>query len=300
MSRVLAIVNPAAGRKATARAWSRVRPLYDWDWVQTEWPGHARELAANAAGVYERVVVVGGDGTASEVANGLAHSQTSMAVIPAGTGNDLAVNLGIPADPVAAAELAATGHAYPIDLGEIQRPTRTSYFIDIAGFGFDAEVAARVNRLPKWGGRTLPYLAGVLQTLWQFRSPGMRLTLDSTVIDEPIFLTAVANCATYGGGMRIAPTASPDDGLFEVCVVRDLGRLEVLRMLPRLYSGGHVGHRAVEIIRCASLSAAASARVLCQADGELDGELPVQFAIRPAALLCVRPRRPTQAPAAQP
>ena len=300
MSRVLAIVNPAAGHNTAARAWSQVRQLHNWDCIQTERPGHARDLAASAVGVYDRVVAVGGDGTASEVANGLAHSQTSMAIIPSGTGNDFAVNLSIPADPVAAANLAATGRACPIDLGEVQRSTGTSYFTNIAGFGFDAEVAARVNRLPKLGGRTLPYIAGVLQTLFQFRTPGMRLTLDTTVIDEPIFLAAVANCASYGGGMRIAPAARPDDGLFDVCVVKDLSRVEVLRLLPSLYTGEHVRHRAVEIIRCASVSADASARVLCQADGELAGELPVRFAIRPAALQCVRPMRPTGAPTAQP
>jgi len=292
VSRILAIVNPVAGRGAAARAWAQLRTLYGWDSAQTERPGHARELAASTAGVYERVVVVGGDGTASEVANGLAHSPTAMALIPAGTGNDLAVNLGIPRDPVRAANLAATGCARSIDLGHIQTAAGTSYFVNIAGFGFDAEVAWRVNRLPKFGGGTLPYIGGVLQTLWQFRSPGMRLTLDNTVIDEPIFLAAVANCASYGGGMRIAPSAQPDDGLFEVCVVKDLNRLEVLRLLPSLYTGGHVRHRAVQIIRCASVSVDASARVLCQADGELVGELPARFAIQAGALQCVTPTRP--------
>jgi diacylglycerol kinase (ATP) len=294
----LAILNPRAGNGAAARVWAHVQAnvpeVRQWDCATTQAPGDATHLAASACGTLDRVVVIGGDGTASEVANGLAHSKTAMAIIPAGTGNDLRVNLGIPADPVSAAQLAATGEPRPIDLGEIQQPNGARYFVNIAGFGFDAQVAERVNKLPKLGGGTLPYLAGVLQTLWQYRSPSMRLTLDQRVVEEPVFLVAVANCASYGGGMRIAPRAEPDDGAFDVCIVKNLSRLEVLRLLPKLYSGRHVTHSAVEIVRCREVSADASGRVLCQADGELVGALPARFAIRPGALQCVTPRR--QAP----
>ena len=304
MSRILAIVNPHAGNGAATRVWSHVQAglpaAREWDCATTQRPGHATQIAASAIGTFDRVVVVGGDGTALEVANGLAYSQTAMAIIPAGTGNDLPVNLGIPVDPVAAAQLALTGTSRAIDLGEIQQSSQNSYFVGIAGFGFDAEVAWRVNGLPKLGGGTLPYLVGVLQTLWQFHSPTMRLTLDGSVVHEQVFLVAVANCASYGGGMRIAPRAQPDDAAFDVCIVKNLSRLEVLRLLPKLYSGGHVGHPAVNIVRCREISADASGRVLCQADGELVGGLPARFAIRPGALQCVAPMPPAAAPAARP
>jgi diacylglycerol kinase (ATP) len=303
VSRTLAIVNSSAGSGAASRAWSRVQAevpvVRQWECATTQWPGHAAQIADSAIGSFDRVVVVGGDGTASEVANSLAHSETEMALIPAGTGNDLATNLGIPREPTLAAALAMSGRSRLIDVGQIQQPTGTRYFVNIAGFGFDAEVAGRANKLPKLGGRTLPYLAGVLQTLWQFRSVPMHLTIDRRVLDEPVFLVAVANCASYGGGMRIAPQAQPDDAAFDVCIVRKLDRLEVLRLLPKLYSGGHVGHPAVEIVRCREVSADASGRVLCQADGELVGALPARFAIRPGALRCVTPTHPAQVPAAR-
>src|ERR1051326_3872912 len=171
----LAIVNPVAGRHAGPRAWQRARAgcaaAADWECALSERPGHARELAQAAAGRgYERVIAVGGDGTLNEVANGLAHSATALGITPAGTGNDLAHNLGIPADPAAAASLAATASPTSIDLCQVQTRERTTYFVNVAGFGFDAEVAARVNRLPKLGGGTLPYLTGVLITLWQYRA----------------------------------------------------------------------------------------------------------------------------------
>ena len=288
MDRILAIVNPVAGRRAAFRVWRQLRAQVDWECAISERPGHARELARSAANTgYERVVVIGGDGTLSEAANGVADSETALGIIAAGTGNDIARNLGIPRDPRAAAELAATGSARRIDLCAIETQQHSAYFLNIAGFGFDAEVAWRVNRMPKLGGGTLPYLAGVLQTLWHYRAQRMRIRIDEHEIARTAFLVAVGNCPTYGGGMRIVPAATPDDGLLEVCVVKDLSRLEVLRIMPSLYSGGHVTHPAVEIFRCRSVSADADGRVLCQADGELVGALPARFAIRPGALRCV-------------
>jgi YegS/Rv2252/BmrU family lipid kinase len=308
MSRVLtrAIVNPSAGNGAARHVARRVltgfAPARAWDWVTTERPGHAADLAREAAALgYERVIAVGGDGTACEVANGLAETPTVLGMIPAGTGNDTAMNLGIPRDPIAAASLALAGTARPIDLGEVRTARSATCFLNVAGIGFDAEVAWRVNRLPwTWTkplGGTLPYLLGVVQTLCLYRSARVRLCFDQQpAADEAVFMIAVANCASYGGGIRIAPDARPDDGRLDVCVVRDLPRLDVLRLVPRLYSGGHVGHPAVHMMRARGLSVDGARRVRCQADGEVVGELPAHFSIRAAALRCVTPVPATGSP----
>jgi diacylglycerol kinase (ATP) len=289
--RALAILNPAAGSGKAGRVWERVGAELACECATTDAPGHARELARAAAEQgYERVIAVGGDGTAGEVASGLAHSQTALGLIPVGTGNDTARSLGIPSDPLAAARLAAHGPIRPIDLGQIQTAQQTTHFVNVAGFGFDAEVAWHVNRMAwlKAIGGTAPYLGGVLQTLWQYRAPRMRISIDNQPLPERgVFLIAVANFPSYGGGMLICPPAQPDDGLFDVCVVTDLSRPQVLRLVPKLYSGRHVGHPAVELLRCRELSAAADRRVRCQADGELVGDLPVRFSLLPAALRCV-------------
>lgn len=254
----------------------------------TERRGHARDLAASAAAEgYDRVIAVGGDGTVCEVASGLAHSQTALGIVPLGTGNDSAASLGISTDPTVAIKHAITAEPRPIDLGEVTTGQGTAYFVSVGGFGFDAAVAWRVNRMPKLIGGTLPYVAGVLLTLWQYRVADIRICADGRVIDRPVFLAAVANGPSYGGGMRIAPQARPDDGILDVCLVRDLSRLEVLRLVPKLYSGGHVGHPAVEMISCQELTAETTAQIRCHADGELIGNLPAQFRIRPGALLCV-------------
>ena len=290
--RTLAILNPAAGRHAGARAWQHIQQTVattrEWEYVPTRTAGHARELAESAArDGYDHVVAIGGDGTVFEVVNGLAQSAISLAIVPVGTANDFATNLGIPRQPAAAANLAATGTARPIDLCRLETAEASAYFVNVAGFGFDADVAWRVNRKPKHFGGTLPYIAGVLETLWRYRSPRMRIRIDGHLVDQAVFLVAVGNCASYGGGMRIVPAARPDDGLLDVCLVQDLSRVEVLKLLPRLYSGRHVGHPNISLFRCSEVTADADVRVLCQADGELVGGLPARFGILPGALRCV-------------
>jgi diacylglycerol kinase (ATP) len=292
--RSLVVVNPVAGNGSGPRVWERVARtlsdagIADWECVTSEGQGHARELARAAAHAgCERVVAVGGDGTVGEVANGVARTQTAVAIVPTGTGNDGSRNLEVPRDPLAAARLALTGPIRAIDLGEIETSRGSTCFVNVAGFGFDAEVTARVNAFPKRIGGTVPYVLGVLQTLWQFRSPSMRICLDGRMVDRRVFLVAVANCASYGGGMRIAPDAIPDDGRFDVCLVGDLSRLAVVRLIPKLYSGGHRSHPAVELVRCREVRAESTERVGCQADGELVGDLPATFRIHPGGLRCV-------------
>jgi diacylglycerol kinase (ATP) len=279
-----------AGKGKGARVWRTLSGTAASDCVMTERPGHARDLARTAAvqGI-ERVIAVGGDGTISEVANGLAGSTTALAIIPAGTGNDCARNLGIPADPLAAARLALSGVHRAIDLGEIQTSRGPTYFVNVAGFGFDAEVAARVEHLPAWVavGSTLPYVLGVLQALWQYQAPRISISTDGRDIERRCFVVAVANGPSYGGGMQVAPDARPDDGVFDVCMIGDVSRTEVLRLVPKMYSGGHRTHRAVEFLRCTELHASSAASVHCQADGELVGNLPATFKIHPGGLQCV-------------
>ncbi|MBV9356722.1 MAG: diacylglycerol kinase family lipid kinase, partial [Chloroflexi bacterium] len=266
----------------------------DWRCATTGWPGHARELARTAAADgCERVIAVGGDGTVSQIANGLLGTDCALGIIPAGTGNDFPLALGIPADPGAAAMLAFAGTPRLVDVGEIRTADHSGHFVNVASYGFDAEVARRAREERLNGSHR--YLVAVLRTLRVLHPRVVRLEVDGRPIERHLLLIAVANGPRYGGGLRIAPDAAPDDGHFDVCLVRGLSVAAVLGLLPRVYWGGHRHHPAVELLRCRLLQVASAVPMAGQADGEPLGALPARFTLLPGALQCVAPARRTGA-----
>ncbi len=292
--RILFIVNYVAGRgraqKLWPAVWDRVHALApEAEMVVTAAPRDATRIAREAVDAgYERVVAVGGDGTAMEVANGLLHAggRTSFAFVPAGAGCDFRRTAGIPADLGAAAELALHGDAAPADVGLVQGEA----FLNVAGVGFDAEVAAEDTRL-RYQYRstgTTPYLRAVFRVLWRYRPREMEIEMDGEQIDGRFLLVAVGNAQYYGGGMRITPTASLDDGELDVLLAGDVTIPQTLGLLARIYGGGHLGHPKVALYRCRKLSVrAADGTLAVHRDGESFGETPVSFGVAPHAIQLV-------------
>lgn len=235
---------------------------------------------------YERIVAVGGDGTVHEVINGLmalrpeTRQSVRLGVVPAGSGNDFSRNLDIPRDARALAMLLASGEAVSADVGLVNG----RFFANVAGVGFDAEVARFANRVPKVIPGTITYLVGVFAQLALFRNAGIRLWLDGKLLERRVLLVAIGNGARYAGGMHICPGARMDDGLFRVIVVRDLPKLEVLRVLPKVYPGTHVEHPAVEVYDAREVRIEGNRDLSIQADGEIVGTIPNTFQLVPRAL----------------
>lgn len=281
------IVNPRAGGGKAERVWRRLQfpaGAPEWDVVFTRGPGEATELARQAAEAgIERVVAVGGDGTVFEVANGLLGSETVLAALPGGSGNDFCCRtVGQPRDPQLALHNVFGGQVRAMDVGQINDGT---IFINVAGAGFDAEVARAAARYPRvFGSGTVPYIAGILRTLWAFRPCTFTISVDGRRWQGPVLLLAVGIGQYYGGGMRVVPEARPDDGLFDICIAGDLSRWETLKTLPRIYSGTHVQNSKVRMLRGRRVEVQAERRIGVQADGELLGDLPVTIELRPAAL----------------
>lgn len=287
------IVNPIAGKGKAKAVWSAIAPYAQSLGAQvcfTKGPGDATELARSlAAAGAERVVAIGGDGTVSEVVNGLMGSGACLGVIPGGTGNDFCRVVGIPFAPLPAAQLALTGAAAPMDIGQIEGGR---YFFNVAGIGFDAEVARAVNSYPKYLGGTIPYLLGILKTLWRYRPAPMEIEVDGRVYQRKVFLLAVGIAQAYGGGMRVLPDAKVDDGLLDVVIAGDVGRMEVLRLVPKLYKAGHVGHPKVEFTRGRHIRITSPQLVAMHLDGDVVGTLPASFLIHPGALGVITGPRP--------
>lgn len=296
--RVFVIVNPTSGRGRAKRLWPKVEEALaaslapaDLDKAFTTGTGEATILAQQAvAAGYAIIAVLGGDGTLHETVNGLVQAGAAggpgaLLVLPAGTGNDFSRTLGIPLDPIQVAASLSSARYEQVDLGL----AGSRYFVNVAGIGFDAEVAAEVNRGGKIGGGMLPYMGAMLKKLFTYKNAPLQIKLDDRVLNRQSLLVAVGVAQYYGGGMQILPEASLQDGLLDVCIAGDLSRAAILGLFPRIFSGGHVHHPLVEITRSVGVRVAGPENLHVHADGEIVGRLPMEFRCLPAALRLLLP-----------
>jgi diacylglycerol kinase (ATP) len=246
----------------------------------------ANEAVATGA---RAVVAVGGDGTVHAAVQAVAGTSAALAVVPAGTGNDLVRALGIPTDAVSAARAAAedlaAGTFRTIDAGR----TGDRWWATVLCCGFDSAVSDRANRL-RWPKGRRRYDVAVLAELARLRPRELTLVLDGEAQTLPVTMVAVGNTSWYGGGMKVCPGADPTDGLFDVTVVGATSRLELMRTKPRLTAGTHIEHPLVSVHR-ASRVELSSPGVTTYADGEPVASLPAVAECVPGALHVVGTRR---------
>jgi diacylglycerol kinase (ATP) len=245
----------------------------------------ARQAARDAAGAVEVVVAVGGDGTVGACAGGLADAgpdaHAALGVVPAGGGNDAARTLGLPVgDPLAAAALLPRLRRRRADLARVGE---RGYLV-VAGAGFDSEVNRIANQRLAWASVHVRYLGVALAQLAVGRPAGFRLSLDGEQRELRAWMVAVANCPSYGGGMRIAPAAGLDDGQLDVVVIGAVGKLTCLDLLRKVFSGRHLEHPAVSLHRARRVELDADRTLAVYADGEPAGSLPATFGVQPAAI----------------
>ena len=292
------IVNPVAGALSTRKKWPLIDSLLKrlgvrFDYQYTEGVGHAIELAKDATTKgYDRVVAVGGDGTINEVANGIITSNgtqdISLGIISTGTGSDFIRSVGIPHDYVAACSRIHNGRSFPVDVGVVEyhrddKPMQR-YFINTAGIGFDAAVISVTEKTSKKMGGTIPYLLGVLRTLISYRNKPVTITMGDNQETKRVVSVMVANGRYAGGGMKFAPTAQLDDGLLDMLIISDMGKLELLKAFPTVYKGTHLNHPKVKLMQTNYVSVNSADKIPVYADGELLGEGPVVFRLIPSVL----------------
>jgi len=242
-----------------------------------------RALAGIASGL-DVLAVTGGDGTVNLGVNLCAGTGTVLAIVAAGTGNDIARALKLPLhDALAAAKVISSGTVRAIDAGRHTDANGVSrWFAGVLGAGFDSVVNERANT---WGwpkGR-MRYNLAIARELPVFKPIPYVIEVDGVRHSTQAMLVAVGNGPSYGGGMRVCPDASFDDGLFDILVVHQISTIEFLRVFPKVFSGNHVGHPAVEILRGKEVRLEA-AGIVSYADGERFAPLPMNAEIVPAAL----------------
>lgn len=190
----------------------------------------------------ERLIVAGGDGTVHLALQSLVGTSTALGILPLGSGNDLATCLGIPSALDRSLELAFSAPVQKIDVGKIG----DRYFGGIASLGLDSRVAARAQKLRRVPP-SLVYVLALFLELGRFRCPRLTVKAEGADFAGKGFFVAFANSTSYGGGMRLAPGARMDDGLLDLVVVREMSRLRLLTVFPRVFFGRHVGHPAISI-----------------------------------------------------
>jgi diacylglycerol kinase (ATP) len=282
------IINPISGgvRADVARARARLaRTAVDargepMEVFVTDAVGHARELAAEAVKQGARLVMAwGGDGTINEVASALAFSDVALGIIPAGSGNGLARELGVDPRPGVAIANALAAETRLIDVGEIEG----RLFVNIAGIGVDAFVASRFSLARRRG--FLGYVGLTASALVTYVPADYRITAGGRRVDARAILVTIANSAQFGNGARIAPGARVDDGLLDLVVLEERWRLATLSQLPRLFNGTVDRMRGCTIQRIREVTVEADQPMTFHVDGEpVVGGTRLRALVHPGAL----------------
>lgn len=286
------IYNPAAGR---GRARRDVREVEEYlrsrgarvDCEPSTDPQDLVRIASESSrGGFDRVVVCGGDGTLNLAIREFDLARGTLALIPGGSGDDFARVAGIPRKVRAACDVVLDGAIREVDVA-LANGIR---YLGVAGLGFDSEVADFANRNVKFLRGSAVYLYAIFRVLPRFTPHVVQLRAENGTRELPIMFAAVGNTRQYGGGIRITPGAVIDDGLLDLCLVHSTTRMQLLKTLPRAYTGAHVRSPFVETARGREFHFSSERPMAVYADGEPLTMTPVSFGLASEKLRIVTPR----------
>jgi YegS/Rv2252/BmrU family lipid kinase len=299
--RAVFVVNPASDNGGTARAWPQIASAARQLGIEvverlTEAPEHATALVREAiAAGEERVVAVGGDGTVNEVVNGFCdpagtplETGARLGIIERGTGCDFIRTYGLPKKVNDALAVVAAGKERRIDLGRTRYASSSGeavrMFANVASCGMTGDVAERANRTTKRLGGTASFLYATAAAFTAWKNVQFHVTLDDGERNLVANNVVCANGRYFGGGIKIAPHAEPDDGLLDVVLIGDVGKLDLVLNLHRMYGGTLYKHPKVEMTRAARVVCTPVRPLPVEIDGEQPGTTPITFEAVPGAV----------------
>jgi len=302
MDKIFIVVNPVSANKTTAREW----PLYEkvlsdagfeFEAELTEYTGHAAELTRKALKHgYKTIMSVGGDGTMNEVVNGffdndrLVDENSRLVVFSRGTGCDFVRTLGINKNIEDLLDILKRNREKQIDVGRLNlvcadgnMPAR--YFLNIADIGIGAETADRVNKNSKRLSGFLSFMLGTLSTVVLYKNKNFEVVIDDEVYLNGIMNSViVANGKYFGGGMMVAPDAVMDDGVFDIIILGNLSKPDIIKSFPLIYKGKHMNHPKLKYYRGSKVKVTSGGKGLIEVDGEIPGRADAVFELLPKAL----------------
>jgi YegS/Rv2252/BmrU family lipid kinase len=242
--KILVIANPLAGAGKTLRLLPRIRQWlsaspHEFSFITPSSSEEMRLAIRKAADQgTQALLLVGGDGTVHQALRAIAETNIPFGYLPCGRGNDFARNIGLPSKLKKSCSLPSNPSFHQVDLPRINRIP----FVAVAYVGFDAEVNKLANDGRGYFGGTLGYIICVLKALRTFRPFEVEITIDDGTWRERVMMVTVANAPFYGGGMKIAPDANMNDGVFDICIVQEISKLELLQQFPKVFKGTHIFH----------------------------------------------------------
>lgn len=302
MDKMFVVVNPVSANKTTARDWPRYEKIlldsgYEFEAVLTERPGHATELARQALKLgYKTIMSVGGDGTMNEVVNGFfeegqpVNKDSRLVVFSRGTGCDFIKALGIKNSIEDLLAVLARNQAKQVDAGSVSfidsvGKTVTRYFLNVADIGIGAETANRVNKHSKLMQGFLSFMLGAVTTIILYKNKDFEVIIDDKIVlSERMNSVIIANGNYFGGGMKVAPEAKMDDGVFDIIIFGDLSKLELIKSFPLIYDGKHLSHPKLRLYRGSKVKVRSGGKGLIEVDGEIPGSDDAEFELLPKVI----------------
>jgi len=299
------IINPESNQGRTKKRWEHIKEalksfIKEFKYEFTEKPLQAVEIsrAAIKDGT-ELIVGVGGDGTMNEIANGFfeddrpINPETTLSIVPSGTGSDFCRSLNIPLGLKNALQVIKQAPSNMIDIGRVKFKNHSGsdeerLFLNVSDFGIGGEVVHRMNQ-ERMKKKASSYFRSLIMTFLCYKHKRLRIKIDN--VDIPLqeyMIGAIANGRIFGKGMKIAPEASLNDGLFDLVLVEGMKKFEFFRNVYKIYAGTHLSHPKISLIRGSKIDikpADSEETVLIEVDGEQVGSLPATFEIIPTSLL---------------
>ena len=280
--KILVIINPVAGGGKALRLLPHVKSWLSesshhflFEISSTPDEMRSKILRASERGI-DAILLSGGDGTVNQALPAIAETGLPFGYLPCGRGNDFARNIGLPADLKSNCSFLFNPSFRKLDLPSINQKTP---FVAVAYVGFDGEVNRLANDHKGYFGGTLGYIICVLKALKNFKPFEVEITIDDQILRERVMMVSVANAQFYGGGMKIAPQAIMDDGMLDICIVKEITKLELLRQFPKVFKGTHVTHPRIMMATGRKIKVVSDQERDLFADGEPAGKLPVECTI---------------------
>ena len=292
------IFNPTAAAGRSAKTLERVEQCLkekneEYTVDHTEYPGHAKEMAAAAVGKgYNGILSVGGDGTLLEVAEALRGTDEVLGVIPAGTGNDFRQSIDVPKETGQAVDIVLNGFHRSVDIGLIDEE---KCFLNVAGTGFDVDVIKNTNRVRRFVTGSLAYYLGIVFSIIGYKNTTINVKMNGETLRRTVLLVAVANGKCYGGGLQIGPNASVTDGLFNVVIINRLPKWRILLELPKLQRGDLDEIPFLEQYVCSEITIDCTKPHRLNMDGDIYGQTPTTLRVAGSALNVFCPQPPDKA-----